>query len=81
MSTAAVTELIEQITPAAMRGKLIGSGVFQASCGAIETDDYENVRISRGVAVCEPKGDESGSVSISFKRDVCPKSDSPYMKR
>jgi hypothetical protein len=81
MSTAAVTELIEQIAPAAMRGKLFGSVAFQASCGAFETYDYENVRISRGVAVCEPKEEEGGSVSISFKRDVCPKSDSPYMKK
>jgi hypothetical protein len=76
MSSAAVAELIEQIAPTAERGKKINSGSFQASCGALETDDYENVGISRGVGLCEPKEQAVSEVSISFKRDVCPKTES-----
>jgi hypothetical protein len=76
MSSAVVTELVEQIAPTAIRGKAIGFGASQASCGALETDDYENVRINRGVGLCEPKEQAVSEVSISFKRDVCPKSES-----
>jgi hypothetical protein len=76
MSSAVVTELVEQIAPTAIRGKAIGSGMSQASCGALETDEYENVIISRGVGLCEPKEQAVSEVSISFKRNVCPKSES-----
>jgi len=78
MSSPDVSELIEQIAPEAMRGKDFGAGATQASCGAIETHEYENVRISRGLALCEPKEKADTGVSISFKRDVCPKSDSSF---
>ena len=78
MSSPDVSELIEQIAPEAMRGKDFGAGATQASCGAIETHEYENVRISRGLALCEPKEKAETGVSISFKRDICPKSDSSF---
>lgn len=81
MSSPVVDELIEQVAPASMRGKAFGSLPSQASCAAIETDDYENVKISRGIALCESKEKADCGVSISFKRDICTKPETQSMKK
>jgi len=76
MSPVDVTDLIDQIAPPAMRGKSFGPVQMQASCGALEFENYENVRIGRGVDLCAAKEQSVSSASISFKRDTCPKTDS-----
>jgi hypothetical protein len=73
-----VSEVLEELAPAAIRGKGFPQGTFQASCGAEQVDDYENVMILRNIFACAPAGTgEDTRVSIVFKRDICPKVKSP----
>jgi hypothetical protein len=73
-----VSDVVEELAPVAMRGKEINQGSFQASCGGEQVDEYENVLILRTILACAPAGtDHDISVSIVFKRDICPKVKSP----
>lgn len=73
ISSPAVTELINQLAPDAMKGKKIDGGSFQSSCLVINMSDYENMSIARGINHCEPADQQDTDTSISFKREECPK--------
>ncbi|MGB2663405.1 MAG: hypothetical protein WAK48_05350 [Candidatus Acidiferrum sp.] len=73
MPSPAVTELINQLAPEAMRGKKIDGRSFQSSCLVMNMSDYENVDIARGINHCEPADQQDTGTSLSFKRDECPK--------
>src|SRR5579859_1085761 len=75
--TEKVSELLDELAPAAMRGREIFGGEFRSSaCGGVGMAGYENVAIGRWPNYCVPehKDTEKGA-SVQFKRDVCP---NPY---
>jgi hypothetical protein len=73
-----VSEVMEELVPVAIRGKEIGTGSLQASCGGEQVDEYENVLILRTILACAPAGaDHDIVVSIVFQRDICPRVKSP----
>jgi hypothetical protein len=74
MSSAEVSEILEEIVPRATRGKEISSGSFQASCGVGNVNEFENVLIVRGESACTPTNlvRDTGT-RIIFKREICTK--------
>jgi hypothetical protein len=73
-----VDEIVEEFAPDAMRGKEIGGGGFQASCGIGEFQDYENVQIIKTISACMlPKPNQLGA-EVLFKRDTCPEEKNPF---
>jgi len=78
MPSEAVTEVIEEVAPSAMRGNLIGKSSFQSGYNVGAISDYENVSIMRATHECEPDSpNRDASFTISFKRDICPKQKPP----
>jgi hypothetical protein len=74
MPSQAVSEVIEEVVPTAMRGKLVNSGSFQSGCAVGWFRDYDNVSIMRATNGCEPDSpNRDASTTVNFKRDVCPK--------
>lgn len=74
MSSEAVSEVLEEVAPVAMRGKEISTGVFQSGCNVARTTDYENVSIMRSTHTCDPLSHEQDvRTAITFKQDNCPK--------
>jgi hypothetical protein len=74
MSSEEVAEILEEIVPRATRGKEISNGGFQASCGAVNVNEFENVLIVRGESACTATNlVRDTSTQIVFKRDICPK--------
>lgn len=71
----AVSEILDEIAPVAIRGKQINQSSFQSGCNAVVTlMEYENVVISRLLAPCDsPSRDQEVRATVSFKRDACPK--------
>jgi hypothetical protein len=72
-----VSELLDELAPASMRGREIFGAEFRSSaCGGVGMAGYENVAIGRWPNFCvhEHPGTEKGA-SIQFKRDVCPNPD------
>jgi hypothetical protein len=74
MSSEAVSEVLEEIAPVAMRGKEIGTGGFQSGCNVARITEYENVSIMRSTHTCDPSSpDQDIRTAITFKRNICPK--------
>jgi hypothetical protein len=69
-----VPELLDELAPAAMRGKDLGTADFRSSaCNGVRFTAYDNVLILRPpTSSCEPEhpGTER-RVTIQFKRGVC----------
>jgi hypothetical protein len=80
MSSDGVPGVLEEIAPAAMRGKEIRTGSFQASCGVGNFTEYENVLITRGMYACDTSSRNRDSrTEIIFKRDICPQPKTPWI--
>jgi hypothetical protein len=78
MSSQAVTEILEEILPMQMRGKL--AGISDTPFGfQMETIDYENVWIIRSAVRCcsSDANRQEGRATILFKRYVCASRFSP----
>jgi len=74
-----VSEMLEEVAPAAARGKQISSGSFQSGCNIGARTEYENVYIMRATHECDPSSrDRDARTSIIFKRDICPKAKNPF---
>jgi hypothetical protein len=74
MPSETVSEVIEEVVPTAMRGKLVNSGSFQSGCNVGAFREYEHVSILRATHDCEPDSpNRDASTTVNFKRDVCPK--------
>jgi hypothetical protein len=74
MSSESVSEILEEVSPATVRGEEVSRGSFQASCGVGNVVEYENVSIMRGSSACVPAGsDRDTSTTIYFLRNICPK--------
>jgi len=79
ISSEAVSELLEEVVPLAMRGSVIGRFSFQSSCGVSSVTEYENVTIARGMSGCSNSSANcDSSTQIAFKRDMCPKTKNPF---
>src|ERR1700693_3095246 len=75
ISSQEVSEILEEIVPAWMRGKEISKASFQSSaCGVGTVNEFENVVIFRAMSPCRtPNVVQDSSSQIIFKRDICPK--------
>ena len=79
MNSDTVTEILEEIAPAAARGKSTPIRGFQASCSALEWMAYENVSIEIGINACSySRLYHDGKVSVFFRRAACPKHENPF---
>ena len=74
MSSEAVSEVLEEVAPIAMRGRQINTAVLVSGCNEARMTDYENVSIMRSTHTCDPSShDQDVRTAITFKRDICPK--------
>jgi hypothetical protein len=74
MSSEAVTEVLEEIVPANMRGKETSKTITMSGCNVFQVVDYENVSVMRSTHTCDPSShDQDVRTAITFKRDICPK--------
>ena len=72
MSSDAVTEVLEEIAPAGMRGKETGKSMTVSGCNKIEIVEYVNVSITRSTHNCVPLSpDRDMRGTVTFKRDAC----------
>jgi hypothetical protein len=72
MSSGAVTEILEEIVPAQVRGKETGRSIAAIGCNEFEIVEYGNVAIMRSTLNCLPlKPERETRATISFKRDIC----------
>jgi hypothetical protein len=79
MSSEGVSEVLEEVAPAAMRGKEISSASFQSGCNQVRVTDYEKASIMRSTHICEPSShDQDARTIITFKRESCPKPKTPF---
>jgi hypothetical protein len=74
MSPEAVTEILEQVAPANMRGKETGKTVTMAGCNEFQIVEYENTTITLSTHNCLPlKPEREMRATVAFKRDICSK--------
>jgi hypothetical protein len=79
MSSEAVSQVLDEIAPVALRGNVISRSSFQSSCAVGYITEYENVSIMRGMSECKSTSpDHDSRTQIIFKRDICPKSRNPF---
>jgi hypothetical protein len=74
MSSDGVTEVLEEIAPATMRGNEIFNGISVSGCNESRITDYDNLTIMRSTHTCDASShDQDVRTTIIFKRDICPK--------
>jgi hypothetical protein len=74
MSSDGVSEVLEEIAPAAMRGKEIFNSITSSGCNEYRITDYDNITIMRAKHICDPSSpDHDMRTTIMFKRSICPK--------
>lgn len=67
-----VTEIIDEILPAAARGQLVSGLVTKSGCNEIETDDYQHWIVNRFRHKCNlPSPEIEGAATITFKSSAC----------
>ena len=73
MSSEAVTEILDDIAPANVRGKQAGRMVTASGCNDFEILDYEGASITRSTHNCLPlKPEREMRSTVVFKREACP---------
>lgn len=73
MSSEGVTEILEEIVPAAIRGKEISTAIVQSGCNESRTTEFDAVRIMRTKHTCDSASrDQDVRTAVTFKRDICP---------
>jgi hypothetical protein len=72
MSPEAVTEILEEVAPASMRGKETGKTITAAGCNEFQIVEYENITITRSTHNCLPlKPERDMRATVAFRRDIC----------
>ena len=67
-----MTEIIDEVLPAADRGNLLRSFVIKSGCNEIETKEYENVTITRVRHKCDlPNPEIEGQAMIERRSSSC----------
>ena len=75
MSSGAVTDILEEIVPAQVRGKETGRSISAIGCNEFEIVEYGNVSIMRSTHNCLPlKPEREMRATVSFKRSICAES-------
>jgi hypothetical protein len=77
MSSARISEILEQVAPADKRGEKLRDGSSRIDCAGsigIWFDNYANVYIRHDIR-CEEGLSPEERVRVNFKREVCPKFD------
>jgi hypothetical protein len=69
MSSDAVTEVLEEIAPAGVRGEETGRTITMSGCNKFEIAEYQNLSIARSTHSCPNRDDTEATVT--FKRDAC----------
>lgn len=74
MSSEAVTEILEVISPTAERGTETSRTITASGCNEFAIFEYENVSIMCSTRNCLPaKPEREVLVTVAFKRSACPK--------
>ena len=74
MSSEAVSEVLEEVAPARLRGREINTALTMSGCNQFRLTDYEHVSVMRSTHTCDPSSrDQNVRTAITFKRDICPK--------
>jgi len=74
MSSDGVSEVLEEVAPAAMRGTVIRTALTESGCNKFRVTDFENVSIMRSTHTCDPSSrDQDIRSAITFRRDICRK--------
>src|SRR4051812_20453094 len=71
MPEKAAEEVIDELAPAAGRGRLIHSGSFESSCNQVSMEEYENISVSRTFHRCQKERGEVVAVTIRAKEAKC----------
>ena len=72
MSSDAVTEVLEEIAPAGIRGKETGKSITMSGCNKVEIVEYENLSIMRSTHNCVPSSpNRDMRATVTLKRDAC----------
>jgi len=72
MSSDAVTEVLEEIAPAGVRGKETGKSITMSGCNKVEIVEYENLSIMRSTHNCVPSSpNRDMRTTVTLKRDAC----------
>ena len=72
MSSDAVTEVLEEIAPAGLRGKETSKRITMSGCNKFEVVEYENLSITRSTHNCVPSSpNRDMRATVIFKRDAC----------
>jgi hypothetical protein len=75
MSVDVVTQVLEEIAPANMRGMNLGESISSMGCNESKIVEYENVTINRATHNCLPlKPEREARATVTFKRDICRRS-------
>lgn len=67
MSSATVSEIIDEIVPVSRRGKFIRDINFEAGCSSVQTSDYEKISINRTIICRSRNGGGEASAKIRWK--------------
>lgn len=74
MSPEAVTEILEEVAPANVRGNETRKTITMAGCNKFQIVEYENTTITRSTHNCLPlKPEREMRATVAFKRDICSK--------
>jgi hypothetical protein len=66
-----ITEILDEVLPPGLRGRLLQDITFTGSCNSIRNIDYETVRISR-IIPCPAEGEPGeSSVQVRFNTTQC----------
>ena len=76
MSSEGVSEILEEVAPVAMRGKVITEGRFGDFQFVADFTEYDNMSIMRTASKSSNPNHDSRT-QITFKRDACPKMKHP----
>jgi hypothetical protein len=72
MSSDVVTEVLEEIAPADIRGKDTGKSITVSGCNKVEIFEYEHLSITRSTHDCDPSSpNREVRATVAFKRDPC----------
>jgi hypothetical protein len=73
MSSDAVTEVLEEIAPAEVRGRQTGRTITMSGCNKFEIVEYEHLTIARSTHNCVASGPDRDDTeaTVTFKRDAC----------
>jgi hypothetical protein len=72
MSSDAISQVLDEIVPASIRGKEIRKMVTASGCNEVEFVEYDNLSITRSTHNCVPSSQNRDlQTTVTFKREAC----------